>query len=174
MKKQIALALFGVLGFLTLTKTGREFAAKLGARIMQASQRGIDLIAKSEGFSATPYQDAGGWSIGYGHFLLPGERIARVTQTEAKALLTSDIKKANDAIGRLVKVPLSQNQHDALVSLVYNIGVGNFSASTLLKKLNEKDYAAAADQFAVWRKSKNTVIPALVARRANERELFLA
>jgi lysozyme len=71
-------------------------------------------------------------------------------------------------VNNLVKVPLTQNQFDALVSFVFNIGGGAFSKSTLLRKLNEKDYAGAADQFLVWVKQ-----PELTGRRKNERAQFL-
>lgn len=70
-------------------------------------------------------------------------------------------------------VPLSQNQFDALVSLVYNIGETAFSNSTLLKKLNAKDYQGAADQFPRWNKGGGQVLKGLVRRRADERDLFL-
>jgi hypothetical protein len=73
----------------------------------------------------------------------------------------------------VVKVPLTQNQFDALVSLVYNIGQTAFSNSTLLKKLNAKDYQGAADQFLRWNKGGGKVMKGLVRRREAERALFL-
>jgi lysozyme len=80
-------------------------------------------------------------------------------------------------VNRAVKVKLTQNQFDALVSLVYNIGPPNFNGSTLLRKLNAGDYAGAADQFLVWNKGrvgrKLVVISGLVNRRNAERQLFL-
>lgn len=172
-KNTLALSLFALLGFLTLTKPGRDLAKRIGVSFMMVSQRGIKFIAQKEGFSATPYPDAGGYSIGYGHFILPGERFTSITKAQAEALLTADVMKANDAIARLVKVPLTQNQHDALVSFIYNVGVGNFSGSTLLKKLNARDFVGAANEFGRWNKSRGTVLPALVMRREDEREVFL-
>ncbi|WP_312069487.1 lysozyme, partial [Acinetobacter sp.] len=77
------------------------------------------------------------------------------------------------SVNNLVKVPLSQNQFDALVSLTYNIGSTAFKNSTLLKKLNAKDYAGAADQFLRWNKGGGKVLKGLVRRREAERALFL-
>lgn len=86
--------------------------------------------------------------------------------------------KAANPINRLVTVPLTQNQFDALGSLVFNIGAGNFQSSTLLRLLNQADYEGAADQFLVWNKGRVngvlTVLNGLVTRRAAERALFLA
>ena len=78
-----------------------------------------------------------------------------------------------------VSVPLTQNQYDALGSLIYNIGETNFGKSTLLKKLNSKDYNGAADQFLVWNKQADestgtmVTLQGLVNRRKDEREVFL-
>ena len=73
----------------------------------------------------------------------------------------------------LVKVDLTQNEFDALVSLIYNIGAGNFQKSTLLKVLNQEKYDAAANQFLRWNKAGGNVLAGLTKRREHERELFL-
>lgn len=144
----------------------------VGAKKMVDS--GLNLIAEFEQFSPTPYPDARGESVGFGHFILPGDNLNfPLSRDDAYALLQLDADTARRAIKNYVSVPLSINQRDALTSLVYNIGVGAFAGSTLLRKLNAGDYAGAAAQFAVWRKSQGAVLDALVVRRAREQALFL-
>lgn len=81
-------------------------------------------------------------------------------------------------VKRLVKVPLTSNQFSALVSLVFNIGSGNFSASTVLRKLNKKDYPGSSEAFDMWVKQTNPktrkreTLQGLVRRRKVERKLF--
>lgn len=141
---------------------------------MEFSAQGYDVIKRFEGFSPSPYRDAQGWSIGYGHFILPGENLSWIDQAQADELLRKDAAIAVSAVNQMVKVPLSQNQFDALVSFVYNVGTGAFGSSTLLRLLNAGDYSGAASQFDRWNKSQNQVLTALVERRAKERELFTA
>ena len=147
-------------------------------------------IARAEGFSDIPYQDtAGVWTIGRGHKIVPGDGFwspenaggrSTITVQEADALQASDTRDAQTAVENNVVVPINQSQKAALLSLAYNIGSGNFSTSSLVRYLNAGDYAAAADQFLVWNKvhdpatGKLKVDEGLVARRAQERELFLA
>jgi len=179
-KPIILVGLLGALAYLTLTKSGKEFARKLGGNIVDLSQSGINFIRGQEGFSSTSYKDATGQSIGYGHFIKPGESFpATITEAQGRVLLSQDTALANAAVKNSVKVPLTQDQHDALVSLTYNIGVTAFRNSTLLKKLNASDYAGAAAQFSVWNKSRDphnnlVVNTSLVSRRAQEKELFLS
>ncbi len=87
--------------------------------------------------------------------------------------LAQDLKKFESAVNTAVKVPINQNQFDALVSLTYNIGIGAFKDSTLLKKLNVKDYKGAAEQFPRWNRGGGRVLNGLVKRRKIEMELFL-
>lgn len=154
-----------------LIQSGIDYGVEFMGKISQA---GLDLIKGFEGFSAKPYRDANGYSIGYGHFILPGEKIAEVDTVEAELLLASDTAKAQAAINTYVKVPLSQNQYDALVSFVYNVGVGAFKTSTALKRLNMGDYKGAADAMTWFNKSQGQILQALVNRRAAERDLFLS
>lgn len=141
---------------------------------MNTSQRGIELIKQHEGVRYQAYDDGVGvWTIGVGHTkgVMPGDKIddAKVDQ-----YLREDLESAEYAVNRLVKVDLTQNQYDALVSLVFNIGSGNFAGSTLLKMLNKGNYQAAADQFPRWNLAKGKVLRGLVTRRAAERVLFLS
>lgn len=106
---------------------------------MKASQKAIDLIKNSEGLRITPYPDKGGrLTIGYGHLIKDGETFPNFDKVVASNLLQDDIKIAEQCINESVKVPINQNQFDALVSFCYNIGCGAFKNSTMLKLLNDE------------------------------------
>lgn len=118
---------------------------------MKTSQKGIDLIKEFEGFKNNIYIcPAGKHTIGYGHVLV-GDEIRNIkgpiTKDQAEILLRNDVKYTEEAINLLVKVNLTQEQFDALVSLVYNWGVNNFKHSEGLKKLNQKKYEEAIKEF---------------------------
>lgn len=139
------------------------------------SPQGLDQLKRAEGFSATAYPDAGGNSIGFGHYIKAGEEWllgAVVSDAQASELLAGDVGWAERAVSASVSVPLTQAQFDALVLLCYNIGETAFKSSTLVALLNEGDYAGAADQFARWNRSEGQVNSALVLRRAQEQALF--
>ena len=138
-------------------------------------EKALDLISGFEGFSATAYADADGFSIGYGHFITPDDPYdanSTISEPDAWALLMNDAQSFRACVENAVSVPMSTNQEAALISLCYNIGCGNFKSSTLVKKLNAGDYAGAAAQFAVWNKSGGQVLQALVDRRTSEAEVF--
>ena len=140
---------------------------------MKLSAAGLAALCHEEGFVGHVYQDQVGVpTIGYGHAIRPGESYWTLTEPQARELLALDVRWSEDALTRLVRVPLTQPQWDALVSLVFNIGAEHFATSTLLKLLNVSDYAGAADQFTVWRMGGGKVLPVLVARRARERAMF--
>jgi lysozyme len=145
---------------------------------MKTSKKGLELIAEFEGFSPTIYKDVAGYpTIGFGHLLKENEEKLfqnGITKEQAYELLAKDVKEAENAIIKYVRVPLTQNQFDALVSFVYNVGSGNFQKSTLLKELNAKNYAKAADEFLKWTKAGGKEYKGLVRRRQKERELFLS
>lgn len=142
---------------------------------MKTSQRGIDLIKSFEGLRLTAYPDPGTggdpWTIGYGHTkgVKPGMKI---TENWAEELLRDDLAEFEAAVNGLVKVRLCQHQFDALVSLVFNIGPGAFSDSTLLRLLNAGLYDDAALQFVRWNKGGGKVLSGLTRRRMAERKLF--
>ncbi len=136
------------------------------------SEKGKEDIKKFEKFSEGPYKDpAHGdtWSIGYGHQIRPGENFIKITEEKALELFRKDIKIVEDVIRENVWVELSGKEYDALASFVYNVGVENFKNSTLLKLLNEEDYANAMDEFPKWIKSGGEVVPGLTPRRDYER-----
>ena len=143
------------------------------------SEAGLSNIKLDEGLRLTPYYcPAGKLTIGYGHVILPHEKFTKITAVIAHGLLVSDCLVAEKAIKRYVKKPLTQNQFDALVSFVMNVGVANFRTSTLLKKLNVGDYAGADNEFLRWNKVRNPktkkyeVSNGLTKRRKRENLLF--
>ena len=98
---------------------------------------------------------------------------SKITKKQSQKWLEEDLKEVEATVNRLVKVSLSVEQFDALVSLVFNIGEGNFSKSTLLKKLNARDYQGAAAEFSRWVYAKKKKFPGLVRRRMEEQAMFL-
>lgn len=142
---------------------------------MITSEFGKTLIKASEGLRLKTYLDTGGVpTIGWGHTgpdVIKGQTISTA---EAELLLTIDLQKFETAVMRLVHVPLNQNQFDALVCLSFNIGIQALADSTLLRMLNARNYAGAADQFLRWNKVDGVSLPGLVKRRAAERSLFLS
>lgn len=141
---------------------------------MNISQKGIDLIKKFEGCRLTAYKcPSNVFTIGYGHTGSDVYVGKKITQEEAEYLLKNDIIVHCNNVNKLVKVPLTQNQFDALVSFEFNIGYGQFSKSTLLKLLNEKKYKESAEQFERWVYSNGKVLQGLVKRRTEEKNLFL-
>lgn len=146
---------------------------------MHISPSGINLICNFEGKRLTAYDDGVGvWTIGFGTTVYPnGIKVKKgdtCTEAQAKAYMAHDLKKFESAVNNAVKVPLNQNQFDALVSLAYNIGAGAFSGSTLVKKLNANDFRGASDQFDVWVNAGGKRMQGLVNRRAKEKTLFLS
>ena len=145
--------------------------------MMRPSPAAYALIKEFEGLRLHAYQDSAGvWTIGWGH---TGDvkRGQSITIHQAEALLALDIGIAAAAVNRHVEAPLSQNMFDALVSFTFNLGEGRLAQSTLLKKLNLRDYHAAAAEFPKWvkgkHKGKKVTLPGLVKRRAAERAMFV-
>lgn len=143
-------------------------------RMMKTSENGINLIKRFEGIKLKAYKPTPNdvWTIGYGHTdgIKQGDTI---TVEKATEYLRKDIQYFENAINTLVKVPLTQNQFDALVSFVFNIGVRAFKNSTMLKFLNANHMPLAAGQFDRWNKQKGVVLEGLTVRRRVEKELFL-
>lgn len=150
----------------------------IAADEMHVSPSGVDLICNFEGLELKAYDDGVGvWTIGYGTTKYPnGIRVKKgdtCTLEQAKAYMQNDLKAFEQTVNSAIKVPLNQNQFDALVSLAYNIGSTAFKNSTLVKRLNEGNYNAAANQFNVWVNAGGKRMQGLVNRRAAERTLFL-
>jgi lysozyme len=143
---------------------------------MKTSQHGLDFIKKHEGFRSKAYPDPGSrdgkpWTIGYGHTRNVHKGMV-ITKTQASSFLRTDLRTAEKAVNGAVKVGINQNQFDALVSFTFNVGTGAFKRSTLLKRLNAKNYTGAAEQFARWNKNDGRVMKGLVKRRKAEAALF--
>lgn len=141
------------------------------------NQKSIDLIKEFEGCVLTAYKDAVGvWTIGYGHTSAAGDPKVKaglkISQEEAENILRNDLVKYEDMVKRNVKVTLNENQYGALTSFTYNLGEGNLKSSTLLKKVNAKDFSGAAKEFAKWNKAGGKVLAGLTRRREAERKLF--
>jgi len=141
---------------------------------MNLSDAGIDLIKRSEGLRLIPYLDQGGfWTVGYGHKMSGAELEAgrnkrSIDQATADALLASDVQWASSEVNRMVRVPLSQGQFDALVDFVFNLGSGRLATSTLLKMLNQGDYDGAGKQLLHWEMAGGNVQLGLKLRREAE------
>lgn len=157
---------------------------------MIVSEKGINLIKKYEGCKLFAYKCPSGiLTIGYGHTGSDVYTGKKITQEEADRLLSTDLKIHGNNVNKLVIVPLTQNQFDALVSLEYNIGYGNFSKSTILKLINQKKYKETANKFLFENPNAKTleekykgsfvfdnnkkVLQGLVNRRKEEQKLFL-
>jgi lysozyme len=143
---------------------------------MNISQAGIKLIEKLEGCVLHTYKDdAGVPTIGVGHTggVQPNQTI---TQAQADELLRKDLQKFVDRVNKFVKVPVNQNQFDALV--IFDFNTGSLGTSTLLQKLNAKDYKGASAEFDLWIKitdpetGHKVVSQGLINRRNAEQALF--
>lgn len=147
---------------------------------MYTSSKGIKLIKESESLFLEPYLDPINIpTIGYGNTYYEDDTKVTmndkpITKERAEELLRFVLERYEKGVERYVQVPISQNQFDALVSFVYNVGLNNLRTSTLLKKLNAGLYKEAAEQFPRWNKSGGKVLRGLTIRRRKEKELFLS
>jgi lysozyme len=149
------------------------------------------MIMHHEGVRNKPYQcPALLWTVGVGHVIDPQH--AKVPMADRKQLpipagwdrvlsndeimdiLKKDLNRFEQGVLRLIKVPLTQGQFDALVSFSFNVGLGNLQNSTLRMKVNRGDFEGAAEQFLVWTKAGGKVLKGLVTRRTDEQALFLS
>jgi lysozyme len=142
---------------------------------MKMSLTGLAMLKEFEGWIDHVYEDATGHlTIGYGHLVRLGEKFPpHITFEQGELLLKSDLGWAEEVVTASVRVPLSQFQFDALVSLVFNIGEGNFKRSTLLRVLNGSDYITAYHEFNKWIYSEGHALADLVERRRKEAQLFM-
>jgi lysozyme len=139
---------------------------------MKLLAKSLSLLKEVEGFSATAYMDANdGWTIGWGR--MENVRQGDITTREDEDIwLRRYIIRLEQQLDKLITVPLSAQQHDALVIFAYNIGVGQFQKSSLLKHLNKAEYAAVPAQLARWIYDDGKVSPGLMIRRAREVRLW--
>lgn len=156
---------------------------------MKTSEKAKLLIAEDgwEGTELEIYKDSAGYpTIGVGHLLTKDElasgeifingQVVRylhgITQEQAIDLLEQDLVIAENSVNENVNVDLNQNQFDALVSFVFNIGINAFRESTLLRELNNGNYGAIPYQMRRWIHSGKRVIKGLVNRREKEIKLW--
>lgn len=147
---------------------------------MKLSEEGLRLIKSFEGYhtrlkdgSCAAYLcPAGVATIGYGCTV--GVKLGMVwTEQQAEDALAKEVSRFEDAVNRLVTVPINQNEFDALVSFAYNCGEGALAKSSILRRLNKGDRKGAAQAFHLWNKGGGRVLAGLVSRRAREAALFL-
>ncbi len=144
---------------------------------MTISLAGILFIEKLEGFRPTAYRDSGNiWTIGFGTIRYPdGAKVKEgdtCTTEQAQTYLHHDLQWAVDAVSDMVKVPLTQNQFDALTSFVYNVGRTSFATSTLLRDVNNGAFLDAEEQFKRWNLVNGKPVVGLTNRRLLEAEMF--
>ena len=138
------------------------------------TQNGLDLIKRFEGFSRTVYLCPAGYpTIGYGHVVKDNEDFsAGIDEAQAEELLRQDAQIAERAVLRLINVPLTDGQFDALVSFTYNLGGGALQRSTLRRKINREEHAEVPEQFMRWVWAGGRKLKGLVRRRAAESDLY--
>ncbi len=140
------------------------------------SKQGLDLICRFEGFSPVIYICPAGYpTIGYGHLITEANKeqfLGGVDEDEALELLRSDAGKAERAVLRLISVPLTQGQFDALVSFTFNLGSGALQRSTLRRKVNREEHADVPAELVKWVWAGGRKLKGLVKRRAAEAKLY--
>jgi lysozyme len=153
--------------------------------MMKISNNGVAIIKTFEGLRLSAYTDSAGvWTIGYGStryqngkVIKPNDKLAN--EQQADILFRNTLNQYENAVTDFVKITLTQNQFDALVSFTYNVGIYALKDSSLLQKLNKGDYASAAEAFLPWDKitdpktGKKIALDTLTKRRQKERDLFL-
>jgi len=145
---------------------------------VKINKAGLNIIKHFEGWSDTPYLcPANRWTIAYGStWDIRGNPVTadhpRITEKQGEALLRKEVHHIENAIRRLIKVPLTENQFSALCSWGFNVGSGNVQNSTLRMKLNRNDVEGASDEFRKWRKAGGKILKGLVVRRQAEQQLF--
>lgn len=147
---------------------------------MKTNLAGLSLIKEFEGLRLKAYYDpVGVLTIGYGTTERAGIGVDLydgmvITEEQAEEWLVKEVEKVERQIDNLIKVPVSSDQYSAIVSFAYNVGSGNLAQSTLLKRLNNKDYSGAADEFLRWVYAGGKFLAGLKRRREAERSLFLS
>ena len=144
---------------------------------MKVSSKGLELIKEFEGFSSVAYLcSAKKATIGYGNtFWEDGTPVKigdQISKERAETLLKHVVDNFSVAVEVDIKIEVTQNQFDALVSLAYNIGLGAFKNSTLLRQLNRGNFVGASQEFLRWNKSNGKPLLGLTRRREREKLLF--
>lgn len=145
------------------------------------SEIAVSLIKEFEGFKSQAYIDTDGTPvIGYGLSKIAGKPVQlgdRISPERADAALKSHLQEINQELAKIVKVNLNESQKSALASISFNVGVNGIKNSTLIRKINNQDFAGAANEFLRWDKAnmrgRLVQLPGLTRRRSAERQLFL-
>lgn len=144
----------------------------------QITKQGLELIKRFEGFEPEVYLDAAGYpTIGYGHLIRKHEHDMfknGISEPAAEALLAKDVVVAEKAVLRLIRVPLTDGQFDALVSFTFNLGSGALQRSTLRRKVNRDEHNEVPREFMRWVWAGGRKLKGLIRRRAAEAELYEA
>jgi lysozyme len=145
----------------------------MGVNNLNYTRNGLSLTEQFEGCSLTAYKDqVGVWTIGYGHTGPDVTSGLTITQDQAQALLAQDVGNAAACVNKVVAIELTQDEFDALVDFVFNLGCAALLGSTLLRDINAGNFADAAQQFLLWDHAGGVVIPGLLRRRQAESGLF--
>lgn len=147
---------------------------------MRMSEHGRHFLKEREGLELEAYPDPAThgepWTIGIGHTSAAGEPKVKkgmeITEQQAYEILDRDLVKYENCVNKYAGPNFTQNQFDAMVSLCFNIGTGNFKGSSVAKRHKAKDYGGAADAFMMWDKAAGRVNPGLVHRRELEKALY--
>jgi len=144
---------------------------------MRMTEEGLALIRRFEGLRHEAYRDAVGvWTIGYGHTSAAGPPHVspglRLSDAEAATVLARDVEMFAAGVRNCLRVTLDDHQFSALVSFAYNVGLGNFRSSSVLKAVNAGDKEAVPRRLNRWVKAGGRILPGLVTRRAAEGALF--
>jgi lysozyme len=140
---------------------------------LEYDQEGLNLTEISEGEKLNAYRDQGGvLTVGFGHTGPDVHLGLTITYQQAEDLLRGDVVRTEIGVKKYVNVGLTQREYDACVDLAFNIGLGNFQRSTLLRDLNARNFSGAAQQFLVWNRVAGQVNVGLSRRRLAEQELF--
>ena len=139
--------------------------------------KGLALLKEFEGLELQAYRDSVGvLTIGYGHTSMAGKPVVKagmkITKDQAEAILKRDLKKYEDAVRNALRVPVTQEMFDAMVSLCYNIGPAGFRKSSVLRYTNKRLFDQADDKFLLWNKAGGRVLRGLTRRRHAEAELY--
>jgi GH24 family phage-related lysozyme (muramidase) len=144
--------------------------------VRHVTSAGLYLIKRFEGFSPIVYICPAGYpTVGYGHLVKPEERkkfATGLTETDGEELLRRDVQIAEVAVLRLIHMPLTDGQFDALASFTFNLGPGALQRSTLRRQINRGEHRAAAAEFSKWVWAGGRRLSGLVARRRAESVLY--
>lgn len=138
------------------------------------TEDGLRLIRRFEGFSAVQYLCPAGYlTVGYGHVVKnPAAFRQPITKDEAVRILSADVETAERAVLRLISVPLTDGQFDALVSFTFNLGAGALQRSTLRRKVNREEHEDVPAEFLRWIWAGGKKLNGLIRRRQAEAALY--